>query len=246
MGKRLVEAPLTTRSARAGLAEGLHWRRLDPDVHLGYRKGKRGGVWLVRWRVGAGYHQEALGAADDSVKEGTLSFEDARRRAIEHVNRGRAAAKAAADGPAPTVRSAADAYIAAYEHRTAARTGREDGRKPARGQLTRHVLGDVIADVALHELTRDDLTAWRKRMAGKGLAVATVRRVSNDFRAALNAAAAEHHKRLPGAFPLEVKAGLAATEQGYSPVAREAQVLTDADVRSIVAVALAHISQVRR
>jgi hypothetical protein len=29
------------------LAAGLRWRSLDPDVHLGYRKSSRGGVWLI-------------------------------------------------------------------------------------------------------------------------------------------------------------------------------------------------------
>ena len=67
MARTLKEAPLTTRNARAGLPSGLHWRGLDPEVHLGYRKGKRGGVWLVRWRHGPGYRQAPLGTADDSL-----------------------------------------------------------------------------------------------------------------------------------------------------------------------------------
>lgn len=86
MTRPLKEAQMTTRNARAGLPIGVHWRRLDDQVHLGYRKGKRSGVWLVRWRHGKGYRQEPLGTADDALKEGTLDFHTASKKACEHVN----------------------------------------------------------------------------------------------------------------------------------------------------------------
>lgn len=81
MAKTLKEVPLTTRSARAKLPIGLHWRGIDPETHLGYRKGVRGGVWLVRWRVGTGYRQDRLGTADDELSEGTLDYITAIRAA---------------------------------------------------------------------------------------------------------------------------------------------------------------------
>jgi hypothetical protein len=43
VAKTLKETPITTRNARARLPAGLHWRGIDPETHLGYRKGKRGG-----------------------------------------------------------------------------------------------------------------------------------------------------------------------------------------------------------
>ena len=68
MSKNLVEAPLTTPTARHKLPPGLHWRSIDPDVHLGYRKGARAGRWLVRWRLADGrYRQEVIGSADDAL-----------------------------------------------------------------------------------------------------------------------------------------------------------------------------------
>ncbi|MDI4665621.1 integrase, partial [Xanthobacter autotrophicus] len=241
MGRAVVEAAVTTRNARSRLSAGMHWRSVSPEVHLGYRKGVRGGRWVVRWRDAEGsYKQETIGVADDAIDgdgEATFSFAQADRRARDIVEQRRADAKAEKDGPAPTVKAAVEAYVEAYEARQRAASGGILGRRAARGQLGRHVLTDEIADVKLHELTRDALRGWRKRLGERGLAIATVRRISNDFRAALNAAAEEHHNRLPAAFPLEVKAGLASTEQGYSPVAREAQVLPDADVRRIVAAA---------
>jgi hypothetical protein len=50
MSKTLSEAQVTTAKARSRLELGVHWRRLDAEAHLGYRKGKQSGIWLVRWR----------------------------------------------------------------------------------------------------------------------------------------------------------------------------------------------------
>jgi hypothetical protein len=50
MSKALTEAQVTTAKARSRLELGVHWRRLDAEAHLGYRKGKQSGVWFVRWR----------------------------------------------------------------------------------------------------------------------------------------------------------------------------------------------------
>ena len=55
MTKTLTEAQITTAKARSRLEFGVHWRRLDAEAHLGYRKGKRSGVWFVRWR---NHHEE--------------------------------------------------------------------------------------------------------------------------------------------------------------------------------------------
>ena len=68
MAKTLTEAQITTAKARARLGAGVHWRRLDAEAHLGYRQGKRSGVWFVRWRNhyhGANYKQAPVGPAND-------------------------------------------------------------------------------------------------------------------------------------------------------------------------------------
>lgn len=89
MAKRLNGARFTTHAARAKIAEGVHWRGLDVQVHLGYRRGKRGGVWLVRWRVGAGYKQASPGPADDEILQGIFSFATATKAAQEPLASGR-------------------------------------------------------------------------------------------------------------------------------------------------------------
>ena len=81
MTKTLTETQITTARARSKLGLGVHWRRVDAEAHLGYRKGKRSGIWFVRWRNhydGANYKQAAVGTANDvndKVMEGKLTFE---------------------------------------------------------------------------------------------------------------------------------------------------------------------------
>jgi len=250
MAKTLKEAPLTTRNARDKLGEGVHWRGIDPEVHLGYRKGKRGGVWLVRWRNGAGYRQERLGTADDSIAEGTLSFADAVRTGRERVEAARREARAVAEGPAQTVRSAVLAYMAERDARESDRKGRPV-RSDATHRLERYVVGKeargnrataaaaTLADVALHNLDEAKLLTWRHSLPA-ALRSTTRQRLVNDLKAALNAACASHRQKLPAVLPAVIKHGLGTIASGQSyaePVARENQILTDATVGQIIAAA---------
>ena len=160
MAKTLNEAPITTRNARARLPAGLHWRGIDPDTHLGYRKGNRGGGWLVRWRNGAGYRQAPIGTADDAIGTGTLDYNAAIRAARAAVEAARAEAKARADGPLLLSDQPSRPTSArnARHSRRAGRTVRSD----AGHRLPRYVIGQKargkqkaipaarLADVALH------------------------------------------------------------------------------------------------
>ena len=111
MPKTLNEASLSTPNARKALPEGNHWRGINADVHLGYRKQKRGGRWMVRWYRGdQKYKQVTIGTADDGKMEANgvdcLSFEQAKTKAAKVASQSRADEIASADGPAPTVGSA--------------------------------------------------------------------------------------------------------------------------------------------
>jgi hypothetical protein len=164
MSRTINDAPLTTREARRRLDVGLHWRSLDADIHVGYRKGKRGGVWLVRWRSGAGYRQSSLGIADDTIDVGTLDYRAAAKAALAQVAEARTEAKAAADGPPLTVRSAVETYIEVRDTRERRRTGR-DIRSDAARRLEKLVIGrpargkraavaaPPLAKIPLHKLT---------------------------------------------------------------------------------------------
>lgn len=135
------------------------------------------------------------------------------------------------------MRVAVEEYVAAYHARLHSRSGRQPCRSGGHSQFNRHILQDEIADTPVYELSRDLLKAWRKRIANKDLSIATVRRICNDFRAALNAATETHHVRLPPTLPFEIKSGLAPAEREYIRVTRDAQVLTDSEVRHVVAAA---------
>lgn len=246
MAKTLIEAPLTTRNVRASLPAGLHWRRIDPETHLGYRKGKRAGVWLVRWRAGKGYRQAPLGSADDVLKAGTLSFDAALKAAREHVEKARADAAAEAAGPVVTVGAAIRTYIAARDARDSRRAGRAK-RSDAASRLCLHVIGRPangkrkavagapIAGVALHNLTERDLTHWRDGLP-ESLKATTKRRLINDLKAALNSACSADRERLPPTLPRAVKHALRMIEHEdeAEPVARDNQILSDAEIARVL------------
>lgn len=252
MAKTLKEAQLTTRNARQKLLAGVHWRGIDPEVHLGYRKGKRGGVWLVRWRLGVGYRQDGLGTADDEIAEGTLSYLEAVKCARERVEKARRDAQAVADGPAQTVRLAVLTYMAERDARESARKGRPV-RSDATHRLERYVVGKdargrrkpaettSLAEIPLHELNEGHLMAWRNALPPE-LKGTTRQRLINDLKAALNGACTAHRHRLPGTLPTIIKHGLSAitsADETAEPVARENQILPDAVVGKVISAARA-------
>ncbi|RWB26924.1 tyrosine-type recombinase/integrase [Mesorhizobium sp.] len=248
MSKSLKESPITTPNARAALDIGVHWRGIDPEVHLGYRKGKRGGVWLVRWRNGLNYKYVTIGTADDkgSTKVGPLNYEAAIKAARQLVDEYRAQAEAEALGPALKVRDAVETYIAARDAREAKRADR-DKRSDAGQRLGRYVLGKgergeqeaipvaaALADVDLYLLAESDLSFWRAGLPA-ALKTTTRQRLINDLKAALNSAYAANRAKLPGLLPGVIKQGLRAfhTEEAEA-VARDNQILPDADIARVL------------
>jgi integrase len=229
MSKTLAEAQLTTPTARQKLATGLHWRSLDADVHLGYRKGARGGRWIVRRRAGPGYRQEVIGTADDFIEADglhTLTFYQASSKARQIVQQRRANVVSATRTKPLTVRHVIDEYIVEREKR-------ELGyNRDARYRLSRYVLETDLADRELGTITELDLQSWRNALPER-LARSTVRRHVSDLKAGLNRAARLHRAQLPAEFYTIVRAGLAAPDYA-SPVARTAQILSDDLVRRIV------------
>jgi len=99
-----------------------------------------------------------------------------------------------------------------------------------------HVLSrPELAAVPLHELAETDLRKWRTQLSGK---IATRRRLTADFRAALNDAARAGRKVLPPELPSVIKYGLQSPEsEAAAPsetVARVDQILTDKQVRDLL------------
>lgn len=249
MAKTLKEAAITTRNARERLPAGVHWRGIDPDVHLGYRKGKRGGVWIVRWRNGVGYKQAKVGTADDELSAGTLDYNAAIKQARATVEQERMEAKAQADGPALTVQLAVQEYVAMRDARDSKRAGRPV-RSDASQRLGRYVTGapargkqDAIeaaklASVELHNLTEADLRLWLASLPNS-FRHSTLDRLTGDLKASLNNAYAANRQRLDPRLPDVIKNGLRLDGDGdeADPIARENQILTDAEVGQLLRVA---------
>jgi integrase len=256
MTKTLTETQITTARARSKLGLGVYWRRVDAEAHLGYRKGKRSGIWFVRWRNhydGANYKQAPVGVANDvndKVAEGMLTFEQAVTQARNLVTRHRTEAAAQAAGPAPTVRTAVETYIRERNARDSRRAGREI-RSDAGHRLRRYVLGQgerggqeaveaaSLAAVALHVLQVDDLLLWREGLPAE-LKATTKQRLINDLKAGLNGAwprLSVEQKKLNPAFLSIIKDGFKAEridDDDEVSVARDNQILTDAQVSNLL------------
>jgi integrase len=235
MSKPLKDAQLTTASARVKLSRGVHWRALDPDVHLGYRKRVPGGRWVVRWYKGErGYRQATLATADDALPAdatNTLNFAQAIKAARKRVVEWRAAELAKASAPAPSVGDAIKDYVKRREARETALQGSGALKRDASTRLAKYVAASKLNARALHTLDVEDLHLWRKELP-KHLTVSTVRRLSNDLKAALNSAIRTYRKNLPVGIEAVVRDGLRLEDA--HPVEARRQILGDADIRRII------------
>ncbi|ESX29891.1 MULTISPECIES: tyrosine-type recombinase/integrase [unclassified Mesorhizobium] len=256
MAKTLKEAAITTASARSKLVAGEYPRRLDADAAVWYRKGKRGGVWFARWRnwgEGANYLQSSVGPANDvndKPTDGLLTFAQAETLARQIVQQARQEQKAAACGPALTVRAAVETYIGERDARDSRRKGRVV-RSDAGQRLRRYVLGQEkrggqeaisaapLASVTLHMLKESDLLTWRADLPEE-LKGSTAQRLINDLKAALNGSYGTHRERLEPTLPAIIKHGLKAEKSDSDdavPLARDNQILTAAQVGTVISAA---------
>ena len=209
MARHLIEAQLNSRSARRALRAGIYGRRIDATTHLGYRNGTQGGRWIVRWFDQKIYRTAVLGAADDVIVEGNLSFDAAVKKAVEHVADVKRGAKAASR---ITIREAAEVYIAIRDRRASTFAGRPV-KSDAHSRLNKHFLSDPeLAKLPLRALTEQHLSKWRKRLP-PSLKATSRQRLFSDIKAALNAAGKEHRKSLPPDFLQIVKYGLSVEDE---------------------------------
>lgn len=244
MSRTVIEARIQDRTARGRLAlrNTPYWRILSEGRHLGYRRGARKGAWVARYfctERGA-YITSSLAEADD-VRDADgrdiLNYKqafDAALRWIEIATRG----PSATSDPDMTVGDAVDAYITARDARRSSQAGRAL-HSDAYYTLTRFVLQDSrLPMIRLASLTEGDLRGWQLRMARKK--PSSVQRVVNDLKAALNKAFEVHRQVLPGDLPITIKFGLKVdAPEVLLTVARDNQILSDDQVRRVVAAAIA-------
>jgi integrase len=177
-----------------------------------------------------------LGVADDVVGEGTLSYGSALKAAKDTVEQSRKVAAAGYQGKAPTVRVAIEEYIVERDQRDSIRAGRKV-RSDASRKLRRHLLSDeIFAQLPLTRLTENDIARWLSRV-DPTLKRVTRQRLANDAKAAFNRFHRRMRKVLPPDFGEVIRFGLKLepSGEGGQPVARENQILTDEQVRAIIA-----------
>ncbi|RUT34542.1 integrase [Arsenicitalea aurantiaca] len=234
---------IDTIAKRAKLAprKNPYWHGVSGGrggVSLGYRKGAKGpGVWIAKIVLEKRRLEERLGHADDEgAPPGALKYRAAVAAALDWSQRQAAALTAPASEASggPTVRSAVEAYSSMRERRSA-----QDG-KNATGRLAKHVLSDkAFADTPLARLRAGTIETWRAGLAKarhedgrvEPLAPATVNRLMNDLRAALNAMIESRRRELPPHLSDEVRIG---TRAGRVENVARKQLLTDKQVQSVV------------
>jgi integrase len=123
MARTVRDQNLETRSARGRLKPSAkpYYRAIDSGLHLGYRKGKNGGRWVVRWYIGdQDYRTETIANADDVADaDGVAILSFAQAQAVAREMRARAARIAAGipiDVGPYTVKQCIAEYLAWMEH----------------------------------------------------------------------------------------------------------------------------------
>jgi integrase len=164
MARMVRDANLETRTARGRLkANGKpYWRAIDPGLHVGYRKGKTGGKWVMRWYAGEGdYRVETIATADDSADAdgvANLSYTQAqafiRQRSVEYTRV--AKGLPAKDGP-HNVQRCVEEYLEflAKNRKTA---------KDARWRAEALIL-PVLGEIACADLTTKQIRQWLESAA---------------------------------------------------------------------------------
>jgi hypothetical protein len=118
MARTVRNAKLDTRSARARLPakKSGYWVPIARGFALGYRKGPKGSVWLVRLIDGKGRREATLGSADDALDadgERILDYAQAQAKARYWL-----ASLDAEDKAQPyTINHCLDDYITDYKRR---------------------------------------------------------------------------------------------------------------------------------
>ena len=160
MARRVRDATLDSREARRALKPRgkPYFKSIGPGLHIGYRKGRSGGVWLARIYVGnARYEYEKLGPADDNIdRNGATVFDFWQAQELaRHYHADRAKGDARFSGY--TVRDA----IADYLH------WMEGNKKTAHDARCRaeSLILPFLGETELEKLTAAEIRNWHRRLS---------------------------------------------------------------------------------
>ena len=156
MARTIKPAALGSRTSRARLRRGRqpHFNAIGPRAHLGYvrRPDEKAGRWILRRRIGGRYTVITIGAADDAIEAdgvGTLSFDEARERALELSSSERVAGS-------PTVRRVFEDYVKDLKMR---------GRSTEVARTASMYVHDELGACPIAELTTSMLQSWLASVA---------------------------------------------------------------------------------
>jgi integrase len=213
---RRIRSTVETRTARLALpvAKKPVFTRLGPGLALGYRRNATAGTWVARVADGRGGNwTKAFGAADDHEEangQTILNYMQAcdKARTLAKSKNVTATGKAAV-----TVDDALDAHEVDLE----ARGGDTGNVSRARGHVPAALARRPVA-----VLTANELRHWRNTLV-KAMAPASVNRVANTLRAALNLAADGDETISRGPWEAGLKA-LPGAESANNVVLKDAEV----------------------
>ena len=194
MGRTVRDTKLETRAARAGLPQSSkpYFRSIDPGLQLGYRRGKRGGKWVVRWYAGEGrYVVDTIGTADDHAEADgvrTLAYRQAQAAARERAAELSCAAAGMPRAQARcTVRDALTDYLEWMEQY---RKSAIDARYRAEA----HILPE-LGTLELAKLTTDRLRKWFYALAATPARLRTKKGQTQKFKLSEATAAAKRPRQ---------------------------------------------------
>ncbi len=164
MARKVRNPKIDTPSARTALKRRRepYWTPLTKGKALGYRKGKKGGTWIARYRDDAGkQHYGSVGAADDAQDADgvrTLTHAQAQEKAREWFSdKARALLEDEGQQGKYTVRNAVDDYVSWSEkHRKAAHE--------VRCAADAHII-PTLGNIEVAKLTTRRIEKWHERLA---------------------------------------------------------------------------------
>jgi integrase len=173
VARRIRDKDIETREARSKLAARgkPYWRIVGKGLHVGYRKGKRGGAWVVRRYLGdGGYKVETIASADD--------VEDANGVSILDFWQAQEAARNMRPGSSPNVKGYTVAKaVADYLEHLEGRASWQDAKR----RLEAFVLPE-FGDKQVIRLDEDEIRKWHRDIAKQGARARTKLGAPQNYR----------------------------------------------------------------
>jgi hypothetical protein len=164
MARMVRDANLETRTARARLKVSgkPYYRAIDPGLHLGYRKGRAGGKWVIRSYIGDGAYQvETIATADDSADPDGIAVLDFRQAQAlvrqKHLQQVRTAQGLSPMDGVYTVKGCINDYLAFLEQN---RKSAKDARWRAEALIL-----PTLGELACADLSATQLRGWLDGLA---------------------------------------------------------------------------------